>query len=115
MKPETPDVRRRNRSGGREDEHAIRLHQNPKLIEHNLRIGETFQVDEGQPRLGSRSQMPPHHRPGVRRDHLESFFDQLCPDERSGLPLNAEKHDIRRLHAIHSFAMDSPEVTIADA
>jgi predicted kinase len=40
--------------------------------------------------------MPTHHRPRVRADYVESFFDQLRTNECSQLPLGHEEHDVAR-------------------
>jgi hypothetical protein len=82
-------------SAGRQNQHACGLHQDPQVGEDVSRVWQTLEINDREPRRRPRSEMPPHHRPRIRRDHLKSFFDQLGTNQRSRLPLGREQHDIR--------------------
>ena len=78
-----------------QDEDAIRLHQYSQVVQRALGIRKPLQIDDRETRFPSGPQILAHHGPGVCREHLESFFDQLRAKERPGLPHRDEQNNIR--------------------
>lgn len=96
MKPQSLDFRRGDRSQGGQHQYSFRLHQHAQIVKHTVGIRESFEIDDRKSRLDSRSQVPPHRWPGVRRDDVESRFNQLSANERARLPLCGEEDDVGR-------------------
>jgi len=98
MKPETLDSRGGHRSHGAEHEYPVGLHQQAEVFENVSRMREALKVDEHEARLQAWPQVPSHHRPRVRGDDVESFFDELRSNQRARTPFAGENHDIRFSH-----------------
>jgi hypothetical protein len=94
IEAEPPDLLCRQRSKCGHNEDTSRMKHDTHFLQRRSWVRQSLEVDEQYVWCHAFPTIQPRNGPGIDRDHVVTFFDQLSPKKRTFAPLGSDQQDI---------------------